>query len=75
MNVLSLMTNVSFMLVKVIFLSMIICDNAKIDGPHNFLDTIELNGRMTHNFCRPWSKAPGLRSEFPKPVVRPLKEL
>ena len=30
---------------------------------------------MTHNIHHHWYKAPDLRSEFPKPVVRPLQEL
>ena len=49
--------------------------NAKIDSLYNSIDTIESNGRMTHNFCHHWSKAPGLGSEFLKPIARPLKEL
>ena len=49
--------------------------NAKIDALHNSIDLLEANQRMTHNFCHPWSKAPGLGSESPKPIATPLKEL
>lgn len=49
--------------------------NSKIDSFHNSIDMIESNERMTRNFHHSWSKAPGLRSKFPKPVARPSKEL
>ena len=49
--------------------------NAKIDALHNSVHMLEADIRMTHNFRHPWSKAPGLGSEFLKPIVSHLKDL
>ena len=49
--------------------------NAKIYALYNSINILEANKRMAHNFRYPWSKAPSLRSEFLKPIARPLKEL
>lgn len=51
------------------------CLNATIDKLHKSIDMIQAHEHMNHNFHYPWSKHLSLGSEFPKPVVTPLKEL
>ena len=51
------------------------CLNAKIDAMHHAIDILKANEQMTYKSRHFWSKALALKSEFPKPLVCPLKEL